>query len=183
MTTNNDIKAISKFLSFVLRHDPGSIGLALDEAGWASTDELLGKAAAAGRPITRGLLNDVVATSDKKRFALSEDGSRIRANQGHSIDVALGLQPLAPPDILLHGTATRFLDSIFSSGLSKRERHHVHLTEDIGIARTVGQRYGAVVLLEIDAKAMQAAGHEFLRSDNGVWLTDHVPARYLKVKP
>jgi len=183
MTTKNEIKNISKFLSFVLRHEPASIGLTLDDAGWAPTDELLGKAAAAGRPITRELLNDVVATNDKKRFALSADGSRIRANQGHSIDVELGLAPLVPPAVLLHGTATRFVDSILSTGLTKRQRQHVHMSEDIGIARAVGQRYGAVVLLEIDAKAMHAAGHQFFRSDNGVWLTDHVPTPYLKVRP
>lgn len=183
MTNNTELKTISKFLSFVLRHDPASIGLALNDAGWASTDELLTKARAHGKPLSRELLLKVVATSDKQRFALSEDGSMIRANQGHSIDVELGLEPLEPPDVLLHGTATRFLEPILKSGLDKRQRHHVHLTPDLDIARAVGQRYGAVVLLEIDARAMHQAGRQFFRSDNGVWLTDSVPPRYIKVRP
>ena len=182
MTTDKQKQSLSKFLSFVLRHEPQSIGLALDGAGWAAVDELLAKATAAGKPLTRALLHDIVESSDKQRFSLSADGSRIRANQGHSIDVALGLPPLAPPPVLLHGTATRFLDAILQRGLDKRERHHVHLTEDAAIARSVGQRYGSVALLEVDASAMHAAGHQFFRSDNGVWLTDHVPARHLKVR-
>jgi len=182
MTTSSDLTAISKFLSLVLRHEPQRIGLALDEAGWASVDELVGKAALAGRPITPEQLRQVVATSDKKRFALSDDGRRIRANQGHSIEVELGLAPLTPPDVLYHGTATRFLESILRTGLDKRERHHVHLSVDLAIARSVGQRYGQVVLLEVDARRMQADGHLFFRSDNGVWLTDAVPARYLSVR-
>jgi putative RNA 2'-phosphotransferase len=183
MNSDKHKQSLSKFLSFVLRHEPQSIGLVLDEAGWADSDELLAKATAAGRPLTRALLHDIVGSSDKQRFSFSADGSRIRANQGHSIDVALGLPPLAPPPVLLHGTATRFLEAILQSGLDKRQRHHVHLTEDAAIARSVGQRYGSVVLLEVDARAMHSDGNLFFRSDNGVWLTDHVPPRYLKVQP
>lgn len=182
MTSKTELTSISKFLSLVLRHEPDRIGLTLDVAGWTSVDELLRKAGAAGKSITRELLQEVVDTSDKKRFALSADGARIRANQGHSIEVELGLVPVAPPDLLYHGTATRFLESILRSGLDKRERHHVHLTADLDVARSVGQRYGAVVLLEVDAKRMQADGHAFFRSDNGVWLTDAVPPRYLAVR-
>jgi len=181
MTTNTELKSISKFLSLVLRHQPDAIGLTLDEAGWTSTDELLAKADAAGKRISREMLQEVVDTSDKKRFAVSADGQRIRANQGHSIDVELGLAPAQPPDVLYHGTASRFLDPILNGGLEKRQRHHVHMTVDLAIARSVGQRYGAVVLLEIAAKRMREDGHVFFRSDNDVWLTDHVPAQYLRV--
>lgn len=183
MTLDNELKSISKFLSFVLRHEPQSIGLQLDEGGWASVDDLLVKAAAAGKRLDRQKLQRVVDTSDKKRFALSEDGRRIRANQGHSIDVTLGLQAVLPPGLLYHGTASRFLDAILVTGLDKRERHHVHLTEDLNIARSVGQRYGKVVLLEIDAGRMHDDGHLFFRSDNAVWLTDVVPPAYIKVLP
>jgi putative RNA 2'-phosphotransferase len=179
MKDKTELTSISKFLSLVLRHEPDRIGLTVDPAGWASVDELLRKAGAAGKCITRELLQQVVDTSDKKRFALSEDGIRIRANQGHSIAVELGLVPTAPPDVLYHGTATRFLESILRSGLDKRARHHVHLTADLDVARKVGQRYGTVVLLDVDAKRMRSDGHAFFRSDNGVWLTDAVPARYL----
>jgi putative RNA 2'-phosphotransferase len=181
MTQDAQLKAFSKFLSFVLRHEPQSIGLSLDEAGWASVDDLLVKAAAAGKRLDRQLLQRVVDTSDKKRFAFSDDGQRIRANQGHSIDVSLGLKPALPPASLYHGTASRFLDSILLTGLDKRERHHVHLTEDLSIARSVGQRYGKVVLLEVDAGRMHNDGHLFFRSDNAVWLTDVVPPAYIRV--
>jgi putative RNA 2'-phosphotransferase len=183
MTQDSELKSISKFLSFVLRHEPQSIGLQLDDGGWASVDDLLAKAAAAGKRLDHQLLQRVVDTSDKKRFALSEDGQRIRANQGHSIDVSLGLQPVSPPAFLYHGTASRFLDSILATGLDKRERHHVHLTEDLSIARSVGQRYGRVVLLEVDAARMHNDGHLFFRSANAVWLTDVVPSAYIKVLP
>ncbi len=175
----SELKSLSKFLSLILRHEPEHIGLALDDAGWAGIDSLLEKAAASGRPMAREQLEAVVETSDKKRFAISEDGLRIRANQGHSIDVDLGLRPAAPPEVLYHGTATRFLESILATGLDKRQRHHVHLTNDPATARSVGQRYGVVVVPTVDAARMHAEGHTFFRSENGVWLTDVVPARYL----
>jgi putative RNA 2'-phosphotransferase len=183
--TNNDnmVKSISKFLSFVLRHEPQSIGLVLDEAGWARLDELLAKANASGKRLDRALLQHVIDTNDKQRFALSDDGTRIRANQGHSIEVTLGLPAVTPPDVLYHGTATRFLDSILATGLDKRNRHHVHLTESLATATAVGKRYGKLVLLAVDAQRMSADGHVFHQSDNGVWLTDAVPTRYLRTMP
>jgi putative RNA 2'-phosphotransferase len=181
MTQPSELTSISKFLSLVLRHKPQSIGLTLDEAGWAGVDELLAKAAAAGRPIARDVLAEVVGSSDKQRFALSADGLHIRANQGHSIDVALGLDPATPPGTLFHGTASRFLAAILGTGLDKRQRHHVHLAHDPATARAVGQRYGAPVVLEIDAARLCTDGHVFYRSANGVWLVDHVPPAYLKV--
>jgi putative RNA 2'-phosphotransferase len=176
------LKTISKFMSLVLRHQPGKIGLALDAAGWADVDDLLARAAAAGRAITRDQLDEVVATSDKRRFALSDDGRRIRANQGHSIDVDLGLAPLAPPAVLFHGTAARFVDSIRTTGLERRSRHHVHLTEDAAIGEAVGRRYGKPVVLRIAAAAMAARGHVFFRSANNVWLVESVPPEFIEVQ-
>jgi len=181
MTRQSELTSISKFLSLVLRHKPQSIGLTLDEAGWAGVDELLAKAATAGRRLSRDALAEVVGSSDKQRFALSADGLRIRASQGHSIDVALGLDPATPPDTLFHGTASRFLAAIQSTGLDKRQRHHVHLSHDPATARAVGQRHGTPVVLEIDAARLCTDGHVFYRSANGVWLVDHVPPAYLKV--
>lgn len=181
MNKKNELTSLSKFLSLVLRHEPQAIGLVLDDAGWVSTDELLRCLAAANRPTTLELLRQVVETSDKQRFALSDDGSRIRANQGHSVPVELGLAPMTPPDQLYHGTATRFLDSILQDGLMRRARHHVHLTLNADTAGAVGQRYGQLVMLSIDAKRMHADGHLFYCSDNGVWLTDTVPPAYLTV--
>lgn len=169
----------SKLLSLVLRHRPEAIGLSLDEGGWAKVDELLLRLQAAGKPIDCAVLEEIVAKSDKKRFAFSSDRTRIRASQGHSIGVDLGLQPAAPPPQLFHGTASRFLDSILASGLEPRERHHVHLSADIDTATSVGRRHAQPVVLAVDAGGMHAAGLRFYRSENGVWLTDAVPPRYL----
>lgn len=181
MNDNKQLTSISKFLSLVLRHQPQTIGLQLDSAGWASIDELQARAAEHGKPISRALLQQVVDSNDKQRFAISADGQRIRANQGHSFGVDLGLVPAVPPARLLHGTASRFLDAILKQGLDKRQRHHVHMTTDTVIARAVGQRYGTAVLLAIDAETMQRDGHVFYESANHVWLTEHVPPRYLSV--
>jgi putative RNA 2'-phosphotransferase len=179
MTNKDTLRATSKFMSFVLRHQPEAIGLALDSAGWASIDELLARMAAAGRRVSRGLLQEVVDTNDKQRFAISDDGLRIRASQGHSVDIDLGLMPAEPPDLLYHGTATRFRAAIFHEGLKRQQRHHVHLSESIDTALAVGSRYGVVVLLQVDARRMRDDGHVFYKSDNNVWLTDHVPVAYL----
>jgi putative RNA 2'-phosphotransferase len=183
MNSKSELTAISKFLSLVLRHEPHRIGITLNAAGWTPVDELLCKARAAGQPLSREVLNEVVASSDKQRFAFSNDGLRIRANQGHSIEVELGLPVMTPPDVLFHGTASRFMDSIFRTGLEKRARHHVHLTEDGQIAVSVGRRYGVPVVLRIDAQAMAVEGHAFRCSANGVWLTDNVPAKFIQVEP
>jgi putative RNA 2'-phosphotransferase len=174
-----DIVKLSRFISKVLRHQPELIGLSLDAGGWAQVDELLQGAQKAEVPLTRELLDRVVAENDKRRFAFSEDGQRIRASQGHSIPVDLGLAPLCPPEVLFHGTALRFLDSIHRSGLIPRSRQYVHLSADAQTAQRVGQRHGSPVVLTVQAGQMQADGLLFYRSANGVWLTLSVPARYL----
>lgn len=170
---------VSKFLSLVLRHEPQKIGIALDGAGWVSVADLLAAMAAHNFPVTEAELRHVVETSDKKRFALSEDGLRIRASQGHSVPVELGYQPATPPTILYHGTVERFLPSIRATGLVKGARHHVHLSADVATAQKVGDRRGRAIVLAIDAAAMAADGLLFCVSANGVWLTDHVPPNYI----
>ena len=174
---------VSKFLSLVLRHDPARIGIVLDDAGWTDVSLLLAAMAAHGVKLTRDELAEVVASSDKQRFALSEDGSRIRANQGHSVPVELGLAEVAPPARLFHGTVAAALDGIRRSGLERRARHHVHLSADGTTAETVGARRGKPVILTIRADEMAAAGHAFFRSANGVWLTDHVPPQFIELEP
>lgn len=169
----------SKFLSYVLRHRPDAIGLDLDESGWTSVDELLAKAASTGTPMSRAELGEIVATNEKKRFTLSEDGTRIRAAQGHSVEVALGIEPVVPPEVLYHGTATRFLDSIRAQGLIPGSRRQVHLSGDEATAIAVGQRHGKPVVLRVAAGTMHAQGYAFYRADNGVWLTDRVPPDFL----
>ena len=181
MTKNGNEERISKFLSFVLRHKPEEIGLQLDEAGWADVEELIAKAAPR-HAITRASLEEVVETNNKKRFEFSEDGFRIRARQGHSLDVDLGLEALVPPEVLYHGTASRFLEGILVEGLRKMSRHHVHLSGDNETAAQVGQRYGKLVLLDVGAGPMHRDGFQFYRSANGVWLVDRVPADYLSVR-
>ncbi len=168
----------SKFLSLILRHDPARFGVVLDSAGWTDVSALLAACAAAGTPITRAELEAIVATSDKQRFAL--DGERIRANQGHSVPVELGLARVAPPAQLFHGTVDAALPGIRERGLEKRARHHVHLSDQQGTATSVGIRRGAPVLLVVRAAEMAAAGHAFYRSENGVWLVDAVPPEFIE---
>ena len=170
-------QALSKFLSFALRHRPDAVGLVLDTGGWAEVDDVLRAARDRGYDVDRERLARLVRESDKQRFAI--DGDRIRANQGHSIDVDLGLAPLDPPGALYHGTARRVLNAILSGGLRRQSRHHVHLSADAATARAVGARHGHPVVLVVDAGRMATDGHVFFRSANGVWLTDHVPPQYL----
>ncbi len=170
--------AVSKRLSYVLRHDPASIGISLDAAGWVQVDRLLEGLRRHGLALTRAELEQVVERNDKRRFAL--DGDRIRANQGHSVPVDLGLAPMTPPAALFHGTARAHLPSIVEHGLRPGRRHDVHLSVDEATARRVGARHGAPAVLLVDAAAMHRAGHEFRRSANGVWLTAAVPAGYLR---
>lgn len=174
-----DLVKLSKFMSLVLRHKPEEIGLVLDDNGWASVEELITRANSRGVRLTRDILQVVVETSDKKRFALSEDGIRIRANQGHSVEIDLALTPRQPPEILFHGTASRFLDSIRAQGLLRGKRQHVHLSPDETTAIKVGQRHGRPVVLRVLAERMHQSGHTFYLSDNGVWLIEHVPGEYL----
>jgi putative RNA 2'-phosphotransferase len=171
----------STWLSWALRHDPQAAGIVLDEAGWTAVPALLAAAAAAGHALDRDRLAALVAASDKQRFALSPDGLRIRANQGHSVPVALGLAAQAPPAVLFHGTAERFLGAIRRAGLERRARHHVHLSTEPATADAVGGRHGRPVVLRVDAARMHADGHVFRCSANGVWLVDAVPPQYLEV--
>lgn len=173
---------VSKFLSFVLRHHPEKINLTLDQQGWAEVTDLIEKLNNHGMMINRETLVHVVATNTKKRFSFNEDHSKIRANQGHSIKIDHGFVPTEPPEFLYHGTAKRFLSSILASGLEKRNRHHVHLSADLKTASEVGRRHGKLVLLSIRSLDMHKAGFEFFLSENKVWLTDHVPVKYIQKK-
>jgi putative RNA 2'-phosphotransferase len=176
-----NLEKTSKFLSYVLRHKPEEIGLQLDSEGWADIQDLIQLANKSGNSLNETLIREVVETSEKKRFAISCDGDFIRANQGHSVQVDLGFSSIEPPKILFHGTADRFLRSIFESGLSRGNRHHVHLSEDTETASSVGGRYGNPVVLVVHAATMFREGFEFYRSENGVWLTNSVPAKYICV--
>ncbi|TQV72242.1 RNA 2'-phosphotransferase [Aliikangiella marina] len=177
--SNINLKQYSKFLSYVLRHKPEEIDLKLDDNGWADIESLIEKARNQGKHYSFELIHKIVEDNDKQRFAISEDGRKIRANQGHSIKVELDLRAIEPPTILLHGTAQKNLSAIREEGLSKKDRHHVHLTENKQTALAVGQRYGKVVLLQIDSGSMHKEGFSFYRSDNNVWLVDSVPAEYI----
>jgi putative RNA 2'-phosphotransferase len=175
-----DVVRISKRLSFVLRHQPGSVGLSLDDAGWLDVDVLLAALAAHGLRLSRADLDHVVATNGKRRFAFDGTGTRIRASQGHSRPVDLGYLPEPPPAELFHGTVGRFLPAILGEGLRPGRRHAVHLGSDAATARTVSGRRGRPVVLRIDAAAMAGDGHVFTRSANGVWLVAAVPPKYLE---
>jgi putative RNA 2'-phosphotransferase len=170
---------ISKRLARHLRHDPAAIGLTLAPGGWVEVTTLLGALRAHGFAVTREELDEVVETNNKRRFAFDESGTRIRASQGHSVAVELGLPDATPPDVLYHGTVAKFLDAILREGLRPMNRHAVHLSATLDTARTVGARRGKPVILHVDAAAMAAAGHTFQVSANGVWLTASVPPEYL----
>jgi putative RNA 2'-phosphotransferase len=175
-------KTTSKFLSLILRHKPEIVALKLDENGWASTDELLLKLKIAGREISFDELKTMVETNEKQRFAFSEDFNKIRANQGHSIEVDLNLKELAPPHELYHGTAIKYLSSIRQLGIIKGKRHHVHLSSDVSTASSVGQRHGKPVVLRISSGMMYEHGHKFYLTENGVWLTETVPPEYIRIQ-
>jgi putative RNA 2'-phosphotransferase len=176
MNTN---KKISKRLSFWLRHQPEDAGLTLTPDGWTNVDQLLNALSQTGVDCRRDQLESVVATNDKKRFEFSSDGAMIRARQGHSVEIDLGLDIKTPPGLLYHGTATRFLPSILKEGLKPMKRHHVHLSADISTAINVGSRHGKPVVLTISACTMYQNGHEFYQTANDVWLTACVSPKFL----
>jgi putative RNA 2'-phosphotransferase len=170
---------LSKLLSYVLRHRPDSVGLTLDPAGWVRVDQLLAALCAQGEQLGRQDLERVIEHAAKARFALSADGQQIRASQGHSTPVDLGYAAREPPARLYHGTVERSLPSIRRAGLTRRARHHVHLSASIAAASSVGARRGPPVVLCVDAGAMYGAGHAFYLADSGVWLTLKVPVEFI----
>ena len=185
---------LSRVLSKVLRHEPDSVGVKLDSEGWVPIDDLLAgiarTARRAGAPkrlrtlssVTREQVLEAVRTNDKQRFSVSEDGLRIRAVQGHSIDVDLSYPELEPPYMLFHGTAAESWSTIQKEGLRAGTRHAVHLSADAATALHVGARHGRPVVLEVAARRMHVAGHRFTCAENGVWLVDSVPAQYLRMR-
>lgn len=170
---------VSKYLSRHLRHDPGRLGLTLEPGGWISVELLLQACAQRSFHLTETELRQVVQNNDKRRFSFDSTGRRIRANQGHSIEVDLGLESVQPPEILYHGTAQRSLSAIMETGLDRRGRHHVHLSADRATADRVGRRHGQPVILEVAAGEMAADGFDFFVTENGVWLVLQVPVKYL----
>ena len=174
------VRNIGKFLALVLRHKPGVIGLALDPEGWLEVENLIAGCRKKGIDLDRETLNRIVETDEKGRYQFSLKGDKIRACQGHSLPVDLGLKPVSPPKYLYHGTTEKALPSILKRGLVKGNRLYVHLSQDRKTAEMVGNRRGPGVLLRIPAGEMEKNGHQFYLSDNGVWLTDQVPAEYVQ---
>lgn len=179
---NDHYKKMSKFISLVLRHNPDAAGIRLDEHGWADVKELIQGVNGTGRALDLEMLKEIVRTNDKKRFSFNEDGTKIRANQGHSIQVDVELKQAVPPDVLYHGTATRFLGSILNAkeGLRAGSRLYVHLSKDYDTAVKVGMRHGIPAVLKVDAGRMVKDGYTFYLSENGVWLVEKVPVKYLE---
>lgn len=177
---NSRLVKISKYLSKHLRHQPERIGIKLAPGGWVAVDELLVACKKHSFPINRIELNEVVISNDKKRFSFDSTGTLIRANQGHSVEVDLQLEPASPPDVLYHGTGHGAVEAILCTGLCKMSRHHVHLSSDMATAQKVGARHGRPVVFTVDVAAMQEEGYTFYCSENGVWLVDRVPPEYLQ---
>lgn len=171
---------ISKYIALILRHKPESIGISLDEHGWANVDELV-----AGinktTVFTKEMLEEIVRTDQKQRYSFNEDHTQIRANQGHSVDVDVELKQGIPPKTLYHGTGEKYVPSILQQGLIPKSRLYVHLSWDTGTAKNVAVRHGKPVIFRIDAESMTKDGYEFYLSVNQVWLTKEVPVRYLTI--
>lgn len=169
---------LSKKMSYILRHNPKDISIELDDHGWVDFDHFIGQLrTVGGLDIDRLDVIDVILENDKQRFQLVNN--RVRAAQGHSVDVDLGLSPSSPPSTLWHGTVGRFVESIMNTGLVPSGRTHVHLSDSIQTATAVASRRGKPLILTIDAESMFTAGHRFFCSTNGVWLTDSVPPEFL----
>jgi putative RNA 2'-phosphotransferase len=182
MISDKQLTQISKFLSLILRHQPETIGIQLDQNGWTDIQILLEKANNYGIRFDREILNHIVANNSKKRFAFNDAADKIRASQGHSVEIELGYTNQKPPEILYHGTGEKSVQSILDTGLERRSRQHTHLSIDIETAVRVGQRHGKPFIFKILAGQMYTDNFQFFISDNGVWLTDHVPPRYLEQK-
>lgn len=172
---------MGRFISFILRHHPETIGISLDEYGWANVDELLSGINNSGRTVDMELLEEIVRTDQKQRYSFNEDKTLIRANQGHSISVDVELEEMQPPQVLYHGTASRFLDAIMQEGLKPMSRLYVHLSKDIETAKVVGARHGAPIILKINTSQMQEDGMKFYLSKNGIWLTKNIPTKYIEL--
>jgi len=180
--SNINIKRVSKLMSLILRHKPEHIQATLDENGWLLIDELINGINKKGVHLDRKLLEVVVQQNDKKRFIISDDGLKIRANQGHSVHIDLELKAVQPPVFLFHGTVPKFLDAILDKGLLKMSRQHVHLSTNRDTAINVGSRRGKPVILTVRSREMHENGCSFFLSENGVWLTEGVPPEYIEFK-
>ena len=181
MGSNKSITQLSKFLSYILRHNPDAIGLELDPHGWAHIEALIEKAKLEGKPLSRKKLQEIIDSSSKNRFTISDDGEYIRAGYGHSIDINLALSPQNPPKTLYHGTDLKNVESIMKEGLHPGSRNYVHLSSDKDDAVSVGQRHGMPIVLSVQAQSMQDAGYRFYRSESeeGIWMVKEVPSEFI----
>lgn len=176
---NKELESTSKYLSLILRHKPETIGITLDEHGWANVDELI-KGISKTYPINMEILENIVATDNKQRYSFNDDKTLIRANQGHSIPVDVELPVANPPEVLFHGTGEKYVESIDEKGLVPKSRLYVHLSSDIETAVKVGSRHGRPVVYKVLSGKMLQDGYVFYKSVNGVWLTKRVPVEYLQ---
>ena len=177
---DNDVK-LGRFISLILRHKPETIDLKLDKNGWANVNELIKKISKSGREIDFKTVERIVNENNKKRYSFNDDKTKIRAVQGHSIEVDLELKEVVPPAILYHGTAFKNLENIKKQGIKKMNRQYVHLSADVEIAKNVATRHsGKYIILEIDTEAMLKENYKFYLSENKVWLTDFVPSKFIK---
>lgn len=175
-----NLTKLGRYISLILRHHPEAIGIELDQHGWADVQELIAGIAKDNPGFNMEILEEIVATNNKKRYSFNEDKTKIRANQGHSVQVDVELEEKEPPEILWHGTAEKYVESIDAQGLISKNRLYVHLSKDVETARNVGQRHGKVVIYRVNTGQMHRAGYKFFLSVNGVWLTERVPVQYLE---
>ena len=170
---------VSRYLCLILRHKPETIGISLDNHGWANVKDLIAGVSKTHK-LDMEMLEEIVATDEKQRYSFNEDKTMIRANQGHSVNVDVELEEAVPPQYLYHGTATKYMDSIWKDGLVSKSRLYVHLSADTETAINVGERHGKPMVFRIRSKAMHDQGFKFYKSQNGVWLTKNVPVGFIE---
>ncbi len=178
----NSLKRASKFMSLILRHKPQAIGAELDDNGWLDVEVLLAGMRKRGHRIDKMILREIVVTNEKKRFAFNIDKTKIRASQGHSLEVDVEMPETEPPEFLYHGTVDKFMDAIKEKGLLPMTRQHVHLSQDKETAINVGGRRGKPIILSVRTGDMFKDGKIFYLSANNVWLTEDVPSEYIEFK-
>jgi len=171
---------ISRFLSFLLRHQPREYPLSFDRRGFVTWGDLVYLAQERFADVTEEEIRRVVEEPDKQRFELKE--GKVRATYGHSFPVDLGPEAAEPPVELYLGAARDIAQLALQNGLKPRDRRYIHLSASLDEARAVGERRDpAPAIIVVDAATAHAEGIRFYKS-GPLFLVENVPAKYLSLR-